>query len=455
MKGGSGVNNQMKKICGFIYRVKRRMGWNKWLHVLFQYLIAAALFCVVFSLIALFVPWYEVICFMAAVIGVGFVGSIVSIIVTYPTNKAAALTADAYGAKESLITAYELKDKSDTFTILQRKQAFEFISAASPKAVIKIRLKWKMPCIFIGICCLAIGILFIPTTAKENAVLLHEAKEALNEMEAVVEKLEEQIKEDTKLTVEEKKIFEQFLQEALLEYEKTYLENSISMEKTLERLDMQLEKLMELNPSLAMNEMAMEIASDLELPLSETMELVMENMSQINGDQATIEDSNATVSSLNNSNDSGEYNGQNALDAGNQGDGQGKGSGDGQGGGSGNGSGNGNGTGNGDGNGGSGTGWDTGSKQGFETDPIVNPQESIYIPDYEIGDDKNLTGDKTDAGNGFRAPSDQVLAWSGQSVDYEQAVGEYSAGVIDQVDRLSIPESMKDMIKSYFDGLNN
>ena len=60
MKGGSGVDNQMKEICGFIYRVKRRMGWNKWLQLLFQCLILAALVSAVISLIALFVPWYEV-----------------------------------------------------------------------------------------------------------------------------------------------------------------------------------------------------------------------------------------------------------------------------------------------------------------------------------------------------------------------------------------------------------
>ena len=176
MEGGSGVNDHMKEISKFICRVKRRMGWNKWLQLLFQWLIAAALVDVILSVIALFVPWYEVTYFMAVVLGIGFVGSVIAIIVTYPSNQEAALTADAHGAKESLITAYEMKEKTDAFSLLQRKQAFKFVCATSPKDVIKIRLKWKFPGIFAGICCLAIGILFIPTTAKEMLYLFMRQK---------------------------------------------------------------------------------------------------------------------------------------------------------------------------------------------------------------------------------------------------------------------------------------
>ncbi len=446
----------MKDILKFIRRVKYRMGWNTWLVWLFRSLIVASVIDVILSAIAIFVPWYEVVYFMIGILGVGMLCGIILTLFFYPSNKTAALTADGFGAKEALITAYELQEKNDTFSVLQRKQAVDWIQSTSAKSLVKIALPWKNAGVFAGLCFISFMILFIPSPAKEKAVILREAKEAFKEKENVLEKLEEQIDEHPQLTDEEKQMFEQFLQEALMQYENAFMDEDVSMEKTLERMHMQLEKLMDSEMSAAMEEMAMEMAKTLELTPENLAQFAEGNLSELKELSELSNDAGATINSAG---QNGGSNNNSEAQSGENGSGEGDGNGEnGEGSGNGNGNGGNGGSGNGNGEGqgsGTGVGWDTGSKEGFETNPLRSEPESIYIPEYGQGDDENLTGEKTDAGSGYRAPSDQVLAWSGQSVDYEQAVGEYSAGAMSQIERLSIPESMKDMIKSYFDGLNN
>lgn len=132
------------------------------------------------------------------------------------------------------------------------------------------------------------------------------------------------------------------------------------------------------------------------------------------------------------------------------------GSGAGTGGSGGSGSGNGSGTGSG-GNGsgsGAGSGWNYGSRQGFEKEASDSGiGEVLNLPNYKLGDDDNLQGTKSN-GNKTVQMTNSALTYAGQSVGYDQVIGDYSADAYQQIEQAQIPDGMKDLVKNYFSALN-
>lgn len=162
------------------------------------------------------------------------------------------------------------------------------------------------------------------------------------------------------------------------------------------------------------------------------------------GGQSGSGNSNAGNSGSGNNGNSG---------SGNSGNGAGSGSGSGSG--SGNGNGNGAGSGSGSGNGGSGsgtgTGWNYGSKNGKEKDITYNG-EMVSVPG-GTGDDENLTG-RQNQGTSYVIQGGDSLTWSGNSVDYNQVIGEYSKQALSQISNSDYPAGVQDIVKSYFEELN-
>ena len=50
--------------------------------------------------------------------------------------------------------------------------------------------------------------------------------------------------------------------------------------------------------------------------------------------------------------------------------------------------------------------------------------------------------------------SNQTATWSGQSVDYNQVIGNYTNQAYTNMESSNIPDSMKDLIRDYFTELN-
>lgn len=169
--------------------------------------------------------------------------------------------------------------------------------------------------------------------------------------------------------------------------------------------------------------------------------------------------SSAISKSINNSNGQNTSNssqqqsnsGQNQSQG--QGNGQGQGAGIGQGSGSGQGQGGSGGNGSGSGSG-SGTGWNTGSTVGKENDLENSTGEQIYIPERNEGSDGNLTGNKNDNGNSQEIESQNGLNIGGEKVDYDKVIGDYSNSALEGANNSNLPQSLKDLIKNYFEGLN-
>lgn len=137
-------------------------------------------------------------------------------------------------------------------------------------------------------------------------------------------------------------------------------------------------------------------------------------------------------------------------------EGEGEGSGNGQGNGQGNGSGSGQGSGSGSGAGqgsGSGQGWNYGSKNGNQGDSSDKSGEQVYIPGRNEGGDENLTGEKGQTGNSQTGYSNNGINERGGSVNLDSIIGDYSKEAIEGLERNSIPDYLKDIIKEYFEEL--
>ncbi|MDP4145362.1 MAG: hypothetical protein Q8936_12910 [Bacillota bacterium] len=124
--------------------------------------------------------------------------------------------------------------------------------------------------------------------------------------------------------------------------------------------------------------------------------------------------------------------------------------------GGGSGGGNGSGSGNGGGSGsGSGGGWNNGSNTGLNKPGSASTEskEQVYIPGRSEGKDDNLTGSKNNSGSSQLQDSSDGPTTKGESVQYDTVIGGYSKQANEDVNDYSIPDSMKEIVKGYFDQL--
>ena len=95
-----------------------------------------------------------------------------------------------------------------------------------------------------------------------------------------------------------------------------------------------------------------------------------------------------------------------------------------------------------------------GDKDGILAQAPKSSSENVYVPgNAPIGDDENLSGTRGD-GKTYTKQSEQALSWVGEHVDYNQVIGSYTSQAYHQIDQSNYPESMKNIIKDYFMGLN-
>lgn len=117
--------------------------------------------------------------------------------------------------------------------------------------------------------------------------------------------------------------------------------------------------------------------------------------------------------------------------------------------------GNGNGNGNGQGqDSGIGGGKNYGSKEGIEKENNrLENKEQITIPGRGTGNDANLTGQIVE-GESYQTISGEGLTWSGEKVDYNEVVGEYTKEAYSRIENHEVPRGMEEVVKSYFEGIN-
>ena len=76
----------------------------------------------------------------------------------------------------------------------------------------------------------------------------------------------------------------------------------------------------------------------------------------------------------------------------------------------------------------------------------------VTIPNLLTQDNDSLNGKINSNGESLEQHGGQ--AWRGDSVNYQQVIGDYSNNAYNKVDSSNYPKGVQDIVKSYFDDLN-
>ena len=71
-----------------------------------------------------------------------------------------------------------------------------------------------------------------------------------------------------------------------------------------------------------------------------------------------------------------------------------------------------------------------------------------------MGTDGNLTGNKNENGDTQQVETKTGLNLDGSKANYDKVIGDYTNSALEGANNSNLPESLKDLIKEYFEGLN-
>lgn len=95
------------------------------------------------------------------------------------------------------------------------------------------------------------------------------------------------------------------------------------------------------------------------------------------------------------------------------------------------------------------------TKKDGNSEKKVNDYDKIFTPKTLGGEGETsmLIGQKNDGGTSEQTITEKGIGIEGNSVPYNQVVGEYKSKAYENMENVIIPESMKDVVKSYFSSL--
>ncbi len=447
-----------------IRRSRRKLNMAKTLDTCTCFLACAGVAAIVLEAASIWIPFYYVHLCAGIALLVAFLAGLVYSVVKRAGMHEAARKMDTFGLQERVQTAYEQMEDESAFARMQRQDAAKRLREKSEKKEIRIRLlpdKRHLTAVALSLV-LACGLAFIPSQARETASQRHaihqEAKEKQKELSELTDALE---KMDTSTLTDEQKAKLSELQEALNRsmQELARADSREALDAAKNKLGFKLEQTSQSLANLA-SQMSKEQQAAIAQALAKAAADAAGKSSGSNGTQsASNGGSNGTPgagngssgdgNNGNNSNGNGS-NGNNGSGDGNSSDGDNNGNGSGNGSGDGsNGTGsNGNGSGNGNGNGnGSGNGSGRGNGQGGGTHDYVS------VPN-AVGNDENLTGNKTGEENGDSYRAQNGLVWEGDHVSLDSVIGDYTKDAYEGISSGRYPSGMEDVIKDYFKNLS-
>ncbi|GAB6169835.1 hypothetical protein JCM1393_22950 [Clostridium carnis] len=512
------MNSLDKAISIFIDKASKRIKLNFLLNLSIAALklMLCLSFCLL--LVSLFITFPYVEEVSIGLIILGLIISLIYGFIKAPNRKKVALIVDSKGLKERVITSLELVNCDDKIAIAQKEDTVNAIKDFNLKENLKISVEKKQIYLIIGLILMCFGTLFINTDSKRDAEKIRgfhsyqkeiiknieKEKKEIEKIEHLDEKEKEEVKkilEDAKKEVKEslkkaelnktlerlEKKLESKKDEAKSEKGKKVLEqmkknlldnfNKEKEEEAKKDLNKLVNKLMKKEQSKKLGESIMsddkgaveKALSDIKKSLKnmstadlnklsdslsksskeisdEELSEALENASSSVLDGKLNEESlsNAISKAKNNSNKNSSSNKNSNKE---NGTGQGDGEGEGQGQGNGQGQGQGQGA-------GQGTGWNTGSTVGNKNDLENKKGEGVYIPGRKEGNDSNLTGNKNQSGDSQKVESQNGLNMDGSKIDYDKVIGDYTNSALEGANNSNLPESLKNLIKDYFEGLN-
>lgn len=444
-----------------IRRSRRKLNMAKTLDTCTCVLACAGVAAIVLEAASIWIPFYYVHLCAGIALLVAFLAGLVYSIVKRVGMHEAARRIDTFGLQERVQTAYEQMEDESAFACMQRLDAAKKLRGKVEKKEIRIRLlpdkrHLIAAALSLGLAC---GLAFIPSQARETASQRHaihqEAKEKQKELSELADALEQM---DTSTLTDEQKAKLSELQEALNRsmQELARADSREALDAAKNKLGFKLEQTSQSLANLA-SQMSKEQQAAIAQALAKAAADAAGKSSGSNGTQsASNGGSNGTPGTGdgssgdgNNGSNGNGSNGNNAngdgngSDGDNNGNGSGNGSGDGS---NGNGSGNGNGNGNGNENG-SGNGSGRGTGQGGGTHDYVS------VPN-AVGNDENLTGNKTGEENGDSYRAQNGLVWEGDHVSLDSVIGDYTKDAYEGISSGRYPSGMEDVIKDYFKNLS-
>ena len=449
-----------------IRRSRRKLNMAKTLDTCTCFLACAGVAAIVLEAASIWIPFYYVHLCAGIALLVAFLAGLVYSIVKRVGMHEAARRIDTFGLQERVQTAYEQMEDESAFACMQRLDAAKKLRGKVEKKEIRIRLlpdkrHLTAAALSLGLAC---GLAFIPSQARETASQRHaihqEAKEKQKELSELADALEQM---DTSTLTDEQKAKLSELQEALNRsmQELARADSREALDAAESKLGFKLEQTSQSLANLA-SQMSKEQQAAIAQALAKAAADAAGKSSGSNGTQsASNGGSNGTPGTGNGSSGDGNNgsngngsNGHNAngdgngSDGDNNGNGSGNGSGDGSNGDGSNGNGSGNGNGNGNGNeNGSGNGSGRGTGQGGGTHDYVS------VPN-AVGNDENLTGNKTGDENGDSYRAQNGLVWEGDHVSLDSVIGDYTKDAYEGISSGRYPSGMEDVIKDYFKNLS-
>lgn len=445
-----------------IRRSRRKLNIAKTLDTCICFLACAGVAAIVLEAVSIWVPFYYVHWCAGVALLVAVAAGLVYSVVKRAGMHEAARKMDTFGLQERVQTAYEQMEDESAFARMQRQDAAKKLRVKCERK--EIRIGWipdKRHLIAAALSlALACGLAFLPSQARETASQRHaihqEAKEKQKELSELADALE---KMDTSTLTEEQKAKLSELQEALNRsmQELVRADSREALDAAESKLGFKLEQTSQSLANLA-SQMSKEQQAAIAQALAKAAADAAGKSSGSNGTQSasnggsngtpgTGDGSSGDGNNGNNSNGNGS-NGNNGSGDGNSpdGDNNGNGSGNGSGDGSNGDGSNGNGSGNGNGNG-SGNGSGRGTGQGGGTHDYVS------VPN-AVGNDENLTGNKTGEENGDSYRAQNGLVWEGDHVSLDSVIGDYTKDAYEGISSGRYPSGMEDVIKDYFKNLS-
>lgn len=488
MKDKAYRSEEDKKIRRFIDKAGRRWRAGIFIRALSAGLSVGLAGGALVNICALFIPVYYAASISVILVLSGITGGIIYGAFHSPDRHRSALLTDGLGLEERLVTSLELSGRDDMFSVLQKEDTLQAIASFNIKDKICIRAAISQIVVTILLAVSFVIPAFLPSAAKEEAAARHELQLQRKEEAGKAEEARKAIDKINNLDAEVKQEMERILEEARRELLEADTEERLNKakERLEKKLDQELGRLADkemaekLDTLLAdsdlmkpseekqdtgeLEEMAEEVSKLLQqaelesLPeqVQEAFRKAMDGGGMTEEDirelSRSIEEAEAELKKMDyadqdNGQKADEKEGSNSeTEKGGSGEG-------GQGEGKGEGKGEGDSQGSGQGSGASGTGMNYGSKTGLEKESgtAKNPEEIMVGK--EEGTDGSLKG-QGESGEAFRQTGKDGISWSGRPVEYDKVAGEYRDKAYSKIENNQVPEEMKDVIRSYFDGLN-
>ena len=417
-----------------IRKCRNRMNLARCIDCGVMFAAAGGVMGMVFELSSLAWPFYYVHLAAGLCFGGGFLAGEIYAVCSRVNMAQAARRLDSFGLKERMTTAYEWMDRGaetgEELADLQRQDAFSHYNRLRDRIRIPLCPHRRHVLALLLSAAVTVGLAFVPSPARDQALLRHQigqqAEEELEQLEELVEALEGV---DQEALSEEQRAGLQELLEAMRRSgeELARADTWESLGAAQERLDY---KYREAGQSLA------RLAAQMEDPGAAGVASA-QAMAQAAGRDGAREGLQASSSGP--GSDPGGDGGAGEDNPGDREQGSGEGS-DSQGTGEGAGTGGAGGSGN-----GNGTGRGTGSSN--------TPHDYVSVPNAP-GEDPSLTGNKDGDQNSDYFRQQNGLAWEGEHVDYNSVIGEYTDNAYEGIARGRYPSGMESVIRDYFENLN-